>query len=628
MFTAQNLSDDDAPQHEKSSSNPQQDDTQNDSLANQQFGSPNMSQLKRSAMTYTPGTWDLSSLKITSVDQTIQELETATTAFEQHKGTLSDAISQPDFMEILQDYESLISKQGRLYAYVTFQTHENSKDSAASAEKNKVEAALTKIQNRTLFFGHWFKKEASDATASQLIAQSGPYEYYLGRLREGAQFSLDANSEQLINTKNVNGIDRLKKVWSQITTPYKFSFQGKDLTYDEIATFAMSESAQEREESYRVRLDRFEQDKEVLAEIYSAVVSDWRAEGVGLRGYASPISQRNWGNAVSDEAVEALLSVVSQRQDMFHEYFELKREALGLPSMSRFDLYAKLPGSDAKVPYDEAVTTVLDAYREFRPDFADALQSVLDAGHVHAQVQENKRGGAYCWGQGTEILPYILLNYTETARDRATLAHEGGHAIHDIFAMRNTEFDWHPGLTLAETASTFCEALVNEKLLKDEPNRKKELLVGMLDDVYATVIRQVGFASFELKAHDMIEQGKSLEDLSDVYIDDLRQQLGPQVTVDDAFRTEWLAIPHMVQTPFYVYSYAFGQLLALGLYQKYTEQGDAFSDSIKELFANGGSNSTDEICAAVGIDVKDEAFWHTCFDRVQVLIDELKNELH
>ena len=164
-------------------------------------------------------------------------------------------------------------------------------------------------------------------------------------------------------------------------------------------------------------------------------------------------------------------------------------------------------------------------------------------------------------------------------RDVATLAHELGHAIHSMMARQHSILTQHASLPLAETASVFGEMLMTDRLLREEsdPLARRELLAAAADDVYATVLRQAYFVTFERAAHEAILAGASLDDLTAMYLENLADQFGDSVEVSPQFRYQWLAVPHIFQTPFYCYAYSFGQLLVLALYRRYQEQGEASS---------------------------------------------------
>ena len=142
--------------------------------------------------------------------------------------------------------------------------------------------------------------------------------------------------------------------------------------------------------------------------------------------------------------------------------------------------------------------------------------------------------------------------------------------------------------------------------------------------MYATVLRQAWFTRFERWAHQAILEGKSTEELADHYLEDLRVQFGDSVAVPDEFRYEWIAIPHLFQTPFYCYAYSFGQLLVLALYRRFQEEGERFKPGYLRLLAQGGAGRPLDILAEVGVDPRDRSFWRGGFGVVRGLVADLE----
>jgi oligoendopeptidase F len=169
--------------------------------------------------------------------------------------------------------------------------------------------------------------------------------------------------------------------------------------------------------------------------------------------------------------------------------------------------------------------------------------------------------------------------------------------------------------------------LLLDRLLGDNPDPAVEqsLLFRQMDDAYATIMRQSFFALFERAAHELIQSGGSVDDISDKYLEILREQLGDAVDVSDDFRHEWLAVPHFYKTPFYVYAYAFGQLLVLALYQQYREEGESFKPRYRAILAAGGSDAPERVLEQAGINIRDAAFWQGGFDVLADLLARLES---
>jgi oligoendopeptidase F len=219
----------------------------------------------------------------------------------------------------------------------------------------------------------------------------------------------------------------------------------------------------------------------------------------------------------------------------------------------------------------------------------------------------------------------VLANYTGRANDVATLAHELGHAIHALMAGEHSLMTFHAPLPLAETASTFTEIILTDQLLAEEtdPDVRRNLLAAALDDAYATVMRQAFFALFERQAHEIIAEGKTTDDLREAYGKNLSDQFGDAVELDDIFHWEWISIPHIYQTPFYVYAYSFGQLLVYSLYQRYQEEGAAFIPRYLKILSYGGSASPEQILTEAGVDMRSGEFWQGGFDVIRKMVDQL-----
>ncbi|HLC52889.1 MAG TPA: M3 family oligoendopeptidase [Candidatus Nanoarchaeia archaeon] len=573
-------------------------------------------------MNYKPSSWDLAVITPDSIAKASTIIEEKAKGIETKKKLLTNSITSKTFMNIIIEYESLRQKMEKLGIYAHLKFCENSNDQRAVAEMSQVESLLTKAGNRLLFLTHWFKK-LPDEKAQELIDASSRYRYYFETLRKNKKFTLEENEEKIINIKDTTGSSALNTIYNILTSDFVFQFLGKKKTQEEMVTYVRSKDPKIREAAYKILLAPYKLNKTVIGEIYKNIINDWREENVALRGYKSPINVRNEVNDIPDEAIDVLLRVCKKNQHLFHKFFEIKRKKLGLKKLTRFDLYAPIEEEKGAISYDQAVKLVLKTFAEFSPVFKDCAEKIITKNHVHSRVQKGKRSGAFCCPATTQLPPFILLSYTAKYRDVSTLAHELGHGIHMTLSQGQTEFTMDACLPLAETASIFSEMLLSEKVMEDNPKAAKAMMFTKLDDLYASIIRQAGFVAFEIKAHQMMKEGKTVDQMSRVYLEDLRKQLGP-VEVDEIFAYEWAYIPHIFSTPFYCYAYAFGNLLTLALYEIYKED-KKFSEKIIEMLAKGGSASPLEITKAIGVDITSEKFWQKGFDVIQKMIKKIEN---
>jgi oligoendopeptidase F len=462
------------------------------------------------------------------------------------------------------------------------------------------------------------------------MREAGDYRYWLEEMRHFKPHTLTEPEEKIINIKDVTGVAAFNTLYDAITNRYSFKVtvegEEKDLTRGELMVYVRQHDPGLRAAAYQELYRVYGNDSAILGMMYQNLVRDWRNEQVDLRRFPAPISARNLANDAPDEVVDTLLEVSQRNAAVFQHFFDLKARWLGMERLRRYDIYAPVVKSDKTYEYAQAAGIVLDSFEHFHPRLATLAKRVFDDGHLDSEVRKGKRGGAFCASVLPGVTPWVLANYQGKADDVATLAHELGHAIHSMLAEDHTFFTFHSSLPLAETASTFGEMMLVDRLLEEESDEdvRRDLLFRQVDDAYATIMRQVYFAIFERQAHEMTRAGASVDDLSRAYLENLSEQFGGSVEVSDEFRWEWISIPHIYQVPFYVYAYAFGQLLVLSLYQQFKEEGESFKPRYLKILSAGGSEAPARILSQAGIDIRDARFWQGGFDVIKDLIGQLE----
>lgn len=585
------------------------------------------------AGTYELGPWSLSDLfpsaDSVEVEKAIEDLDSQIQDFETYRDQLTDEISSDLLVEILDRYDEGIRKLSRVLGFAHLRFSEDTQDQSAIAFLGKIQQISAGLQNRTLFFSLWWKA-LDDEIVDRLIKKTGDYRYFLEELRLQTPYTLSEAEEKVINLKDVNGIQAIVNLYSSITNRYTFNIsvdgEEKQLTRGELGVYYRSSDPSLREAAYKELYRVYEQDAPILGQIYQVRARDWRSEQIELRGKSSPMSVRNLGNNLPDDVVEALLESCRSNASIFHDFFRLKARWIGMDKLRRYDVYAPVAESEKEYSFSDAVEITLDSFQKFDPHFSELAQKVLNEGHLDSEIRVGKRSGAFCATLTPDLTPWVLTNFQGRANDVATLAHELGHAVHSLLADGHKALTQDASLPLAETASTFGEILLIDHFLEldPDPGVRRDLRFRQIDDAFATILRQAYFAIFERDAHEMVRNGATVDEISAAYLENLKEQFGDSLDLSDDFRFEWVAIPHIYNSPFYVYAYAFGQLLVFSLYREYGEEGDAFKPRYREILSAGGSDAPIRILERANVDVRSPDFWQGGFDVIADLLKQLE----
>ncbi|MBJ7332072.1 MAG: M3 family oligoendopeptidase [Solirubrobacteraceae bacterium] len=526
----------------------------------------------------------------------------------------------------LEEMSDRIGRAGN-YAMLRFST--DTADPANGALLQRVQEQGAQIETKLLFFElEW--AELDDARADELLAAEGTEKarHHLKAARRYRPFLLTEPEEKILTEKGVTGASAWARLFGEQVSSLAVSLPGQaePVALDVALSRLMSPDPEVRRTTAEAVTETLKPGLRTRAFIYNTLMAD-KATDDRLRTYPSWIASRNLSNEASDESVQALLAAVRNRYDLAQRWYTLKGKLLGVDRIKDYDRMAAVTTADDEdIAWDEAKEIVLDAYGAFSGDLRATAEEFFIGDYIDAPVRPGKRGGAFCAYTVPSSHPYVMLNYTSRRRDVLTLAHELGHGVHASLARDRGVFEQHTPLTLAETASVFGETLVFGRLLDrtPDPEARLSLLAESIEGSIATVFRQCAMNHYEHLAHTARrEQGElSVEDLCGLWTQSQEEMLGDSVEITEGYKTWWSYVPHFINTPGYVYAYAYGQLLAMSIYQRYVDGGEAFVPAYMDLLASGGSKSPEELGAIVGIDLADPGFWDAGLDLVEAQLEQ------
>jgi oligoendopeptidase F len=509
----------------------------------------------------------------------------------------------------LETLDCTLAKLGA-YAFLLFATQLD--NAAASALDQGMHELGASCAAETVFFALEFSRLDEERAQGLLEhpALAG-YRHYLQQLRLYSPHLLSLAEERLLAEREAVGRNSWTSLFDKVLG--HTTFGPRQRSEEEVLADLHHPQRRVRRQAARDMTAGLRGQSHILTHIYNTLAAEKMITD-RQRRHRSWLEAMNLDNQLREETVATLVGAVTSRYDLVERYYRVKRRLLGLKRLEHYDRYAPLPSlPTAKISWQECRRIVLDAFAPFSKEMAEVADGFFMKGWIHAPLLPHKRGGAFAHPTVPDVHPYLMVNYTGNVNDVSTVAHELGHGIHQVLAARQGHYNSETPTPLAETASVFAELLVFERQLAllGDAGERRALICHKIESIFATVFRQTAMNEFE----GMMHQGRrdkgelSCEELSGYWLASQRRMFGDAVHLDDDYGLWWSYIPHFLESPGYVYSYAFGELLVLALYRLYQAEGRPFVARYLDLLAAGGSRSPYELLQVFGIDLDDERFW-------------------
>jgi oligoendopeptidase F len=544
------------------------------------------------------------------------------------EGRLAD-LSGAELGAAVAEYERHQEIAGRVMSYASLVHAGDLMDPEIGRFFQTMQERINAVSTTLLFFTLELNRLDDTALEAKMADPAlARYRPWLRDVRAFRPHQLSDEIEKLLHEKYVAGAAAWTRLFDQTLAELRFPFRGKELSEPEALDLLSNPDAGVRREAALGVGEVLGRHERIFALITNTLAKDKEIED-RWRHFPRPISSRNLANFVEDEVVDALISAVrASYPALSHRYYRLKAGWFGVERLPFWDRNAPLPEEDDRtIPWPEAETTVLQAYRRFSPEMAAVGERFFRARWIDAPVRHGKSPGAFAHPTVPGAHPYLLLNYQGKVRDVMTLAHELGHGVHQVLAGGQGYLMADTPLTLAETASVFGEMLTFRALLAGEsdPRRRRIMLARKVEDMLNTVVRQIAFATFEERVHDERREAElTPARLSEIWLDVQRESLGPALDLNGVYRHYWEYIPHFIHTPFYVYAYAFGDCLVNSLYAVYEEAHQGFAERYLAMLRAGGTLRHKELLAPFGLDASDPAFWSKGLGVIAGFIDEIE----
>jgi oligoendopeptidase F len=571
--------------------------------------------------------WDLEPLVESAgaegVVRLLEEARERAAAFaENHRGRISE-LGPEGLVDAMQELAAISDLAGRAGSYAMLNFALDTSDPERGALIQRARELGAAIETQLLFFElEW--NALPDEQAEQLLTAEGLAfcRHHLRSLRRYRPHQLTEPEERVMTELDVTGSLAIRRLYTEQLAADEVELPDSEEPVPlELALSRLLDPDRDtREQAARATSEALRPGLRTRAFLLNTLLAD-KATKDRLRDFPNWLASRNLANEASDESVAALVEAVAGRYELARRWYRLKAGLLGVERLGHWDRMAPVSDDDEHIPYDEARAIVLDCYSRFSPELGEVAGGFFERGYIDAPPRPGKRGGAFCSYTVPSQHPYVLLNYTARPYDVLTLAHELGHGVHAALARPQGIFQFTTPLTLAETASIFGETIVLNALLERAPDAagRLSLLAGSLDGAVGAVFRQVAMNRFEDTVHTARRESGELppDRFAEVWLATQADLLGDAVELDDDYGVWWSYIPHFVDTPGYVYAYAYGHLLALSVYRRYEQEGEGFVSAYLDLLRAGGSRPPEELAQIVGVDLSDPGFWSSGLDLIE-----------
>ena len=585
----------------------------------------------------TPPRWNLDDLYLSRGDPRIEAdlaaAEAASRELAALEGEFIAARADPAKLGELIDRGVQLSERAvdhiwSVAAYASISASVDHADPAWTRFEADVRARGSKNDGLTLFFTLELNQLDDAEIAAALVAHPSAARWapWLRRVRQGRPHELSADLERML-VDRAPAVANWTRLYDDVLARLDVRVGRERLTLSETLN-RLSDPQPRRRRAAGVDLaEALAEREETLALAYNTVAAEKEVED-RWRRFADPAASRHLANEVDAEAVAALeAAVVESYPALSHRYYRLKAKVMGRRVLDYWDRNAPLSEAPPRLyAWSEAKTLVLDCFGGLTPRFAAIAEAFLASPWTDAEPRAGKQSGAYSHPVTAERHPYVFLNYMGERRDVLTLAHELGHAVHQTLAAPHGTLLADTPLTLAETASIFGEGLVFERLLAEStPAERRDLLAGRIEDALNSVVRQIAFHRFETRFHAARRDGEvSPEAIGAIWTEVMGESLGPAIRLGPGYEHYWAYVSHFVHTPFYVYAYAFGNLLVESLMAARAADPAGFAPAYEALLAAGGTKTYIEARAPFGLDPRKKAFWAAGCAHLTHLVDEFE----
>ena len=553
------------------------------------------------------------------------------TAAKQKMDALEELMSRLPTMEPIQGLQEGIAMQeqiadvlGKLVQYAMLRQSANTKDSEAGSNVGRALALYSRIAAPTAAFQDWAAKLPDLMELVMADEKLRNYEFMFRNMQEDVRYLLPGQGEEIMARMQLTGSNAWSDLQGYLTSTVPVSYNGGTTNLPAIRNLAHDADPAVRKAAYEAELQCYDRIKDAVAFSMNSIKLE-TINDCQLRGYASPLERVLKNAHMKRETLDAMFSAIDEYLPKFWQYLKVKAKALGHEKgLPWYDLFAPMGASSTKFTAESARDFLVELFREFNPEEADMIAEAFDNAWIDFYPRDGKSGGAFCAGVESLGESRILTNFCGTFSDVVTLAHELGHAYHNLCIRDHLPLNHDYSMPVAETASTFNECVVMAAAIEKAADQaeKLALIESQLQDATQIICDIYSRYRFETMVFENREaQFMDAETLCDMMLQAQKQCYGDGLDHDVLHPYMWLNKSHYYGSSFYNFPYAFGGLFARGLYAQYEKEGADFVPKYKKLLFTTTVATAEDTAKVAGIDLTDKAFWCSALQTIADQID-------
>ncbi|MGC9522170.1 MAG: M3 family oligoendopeptidase [Anaerolineae bacterium] len=527
-----------------------------------------------------------------------------------------------------------VEKLGRqLSAYVVGHVTTDSRDAQAQAWMSRLQVQQARLDKLEPRFAAWVGRlDLEEVTARSDLARA--HHYALERTQIAAQHLMSPAEEDLAADLNLTGGRAWARFYnnfsSQITADIEVDGEIQTLPMTAIRNLASDPDRSVRARAYEVELKAWEANAMPIAAALNSIKGQANVLNE-RRDWRSPQDLALYNNAIDRATLETMLETARAHFPHFRRYLRAKARYLGIESCAWYDLFAPVGGFTRTWTFEAARAFILEQFGSFTSSLEALAKRAFEEGWIDAEPRDGKRGGAFCmWVRDDESR--ILANYQQAYGGMSTLAHELGHAYHNLNLANRTYLQRQTPMTLAETASNFCQIIVrNAALRQASPEEQLAILEADLQDATQVIVDISSRFLFEAELFERRrERELSAEELCEIMVRSQEETYGDGLDPDLRHPYMWAVKPHYYGSVFYNFPYMFGLLFGLGIYARYREAASAGEDTTgfiadyEALLSSTGMHDAVTLGKRFGIDVRQRDFWESSLALIVEDIDRFE----